>query len=289
MRIFNIFIILIFLSSSVFSKEIVARFGFMTGVEALSDFKYVRASLLKLIKRIAGEHARVHISFYSNKFELYENLKEGTLDIIGMNAYDFFSNENKFLPYIKPPYWSLSYTNENKTKYCLISNKNVKLNNYKILKNHIIALKNQDQVAYQWLNKNSLEHYQTNIENISKNIIYLKKESTIVLNVFFNKYDFGVVKKVTLDTMIELNPTIKKKLNILSCSKYQLIPFIGFFHKRTFPKKNVEVFFKLTSNFKDSVAKDVSLVLNFNHVYKLNEKQMSSLRAFYRDYATLKK
>lgn len=287
MRILSIFFILIFFYSSVLSKDIVARFGFMANIEALSDFKYVKASINKLVKGIGTNYADIRINFYDDINDLHKDFKRGKLDILGINPDYYFEHEDKFLR-DSTDYWTLSYKEKNNMEYCLISNKNKKLNNFRVLKNSSLVLKNTDTIAYQWIDKNSLQYNKKSVDKVVKKIIYSKKESTVVLNIFFQKYDLGLVKKVTLETMIELNPKIKKTLNVLACSGNSLIPILGFFYKKTYNLKNARIFFQLTNNFKDSEERNVSVALNFNHVYRLNKNHLNSIRTFYKEYRFLK-
>lgn len=287
MKIRYLLFVLTLLASSLFSKDIVTRFGFINNIEALSDFKYVKESLSKWIKKVGSTHIKtLSIHFYEEPEILYEDFKNGKLDIVGINPNTFFENEEKFSKY-SLDYWSLSYTSQNNTKYCLISNTNEKLNNFKILENKSIVLKHAEEVSYDWINKNSLQYNKDSIETIAKKVNYTKKESTVVLNIFFEKYNLGVVKSSTLNTMMELNPKIKTKVKIVTCSKINLIPLIGFFHKNTHEKDNVELFFNLTSDFKHSEEKTFSLILNFNHIYKINKQNMDKLRTFYKEYEEL--
>ncbi len=41
--------------------------------------------------------------------------------------------------------------------------------------------------------------------------MYKEKESSVILNVFFNKSDFAIVKSNIWNTMLQLNPSISKK------------------------------------------------------------------------------
>lgn len=276
---------LIFVFSINLNAQEKVKFGFLTNFELLNNFGDARETLATWIEGI-GEKRQitVDIEFYDDANLLYNDYISGKVNMIILDYGTFFKYK-KEIDNISNNFWSLSYSENRNLNYCLISQNKLSIDN---LKNSTVSLKNIFDLSTIWFDKKSLEYYNKTYTNLVKNILHENKESTLLLNVFFGKSDFAVIRKSTWNTMLELNPGISKKVEILECSKTNFTPFIGFFSNRT-DEKQIELFFNLSKNLNTyDDGKEMFSIFNFNHIYRLENEQIQNIENFFTKYNSLK-
>jgi ABC-type phosphate/phosphonate transport system substrate-binding protein len=110
-------------------------------------------------------------------------------------------------------------------KFHLIVNKADNISDISQLKNetiHILSRDNQNTPLY-WLNKLLADKKLGMYKKFFKNILTDYKATNVLLPVFFKKSKACIITDVALNLMIELNPSIKNSINILSSSDYYLL------------------------------------------------------------------
>lgn len=226
----------------------------------------------------------VNILFYKKELNLYKDFTLGKLDG-GFFNYDFFIKNEKTIKKYTKLFWSLSFSKENGFNYCLIANKQSEIKNINQLKSKSLSLVFKDKIPYNWINKQSLSIYKKPIKKILKNINYVKQESTAILNVYFKKTDFAVVKKYIWETMKEINPSIENKIKLIQCTTNNLFPIVGFI-KEDVPKKDIDTFLNLSKD-NDEDVKFFDLIL-VDHIFLLENKHIEEMRKFTKEYESLK-
>ncbi len=266
-----------------------SNFGIISEGNLLAKFKDAKIALKAWLEDMAILYkGEVGIEFYDKPGPLYEDFKKNKLDMAVVSLSFFFENRASIEKNSNHS-WTLSIDNKKYNQYYLVANKKQHLKGFTSFKRKTLAIKKGDENALTWLNKNSYEKNRVRSDKILKKIKYESKESTVLLNVFFGKTDYAVVTKEAWDIMLEFNPTLKKRIEILEKSENIFLPFIGFFSKNAH-KKSVDVFFKVSSNLEElDGGKRIIKMLNFNSIFKVDEKMLLKLDYFYNEYFKLKK
>lgn len=212
--------------------EFKSRFGFLSEGSLLSSFKDARIALKVWLEEVSSSYmGQLTVDYYNNSEALYEDLKNNKLDMIVIDPLFFFKNKNEILSTANN-IWSLSTSNYKYKQYYLISQKINNAKNFKNIYGKTISLQLKNDVARVWLDKSSLLENKKSCIKVVKELRYVNKETTALLNVFFKKTDFAIINKETWDVMIELNPSISRKLEVVSKSQNIYLPFIGLFSKK---------------------------------------------------------
>ncbi|MAC84831.1 MAG: hypothetical protein CL624_11930 [Arcobacter sp.] len=276
----------IFLSAN---EKFESRFGFLSEGTLLSSFKDARVALKVWLEDIAiSYNGKLDVEFYDTSEALYGALKNNELDMVLLDLPFFFKNKEDILK-TTDNFWSLNISDVKYPQYYLIGKKSLNAKSFKDIKGKTIALKKGNGGAGVWLDKNSLIANKMSSIKALKSIYLKKKESTAILNVFFNKADFAVVRKETWDIISELNPSIKKKIEVIKKSEKIHIPFIGVFHKNT-KKVTIKYFFKLSEDLKKIKGSgQIITLLKFNSLFRVDNEYLESLDKYYNEYFALKK
>lgn len=287
-----IFILLLIITTLSFADKnykFESTFGFLSSGTLLSSFKDARVAVRAWLEDVSLDYdGKLNVEFYESSEVLYKNLKNGNVDMAVLDLNFFFKNK-KDIELNTANYWSLSMNDTKYSQYYLISRTSDNLKTIKDLKNRTISLKEADNASFTWIDKNSLQTNKKDIESILKKIKYEKKESTILLNVFFKKTDFSVVSKKTWDTMVELNPSILKKLTVVKKSEKIYFPFIGLFNKKA-AQSSVAAFFNLSRDLTNiEGSEQIINMLKFNSIFRVNEQSLRPLEIYYNEYFELKK
>jgi hypothetical protein len=286
-------IIILLLTLNLFADqgnfEFKSNFGITTEGNLLAKFKDAKIALKAWLDDMANLYkGEVGIEFYDKPELLYEDFKKNKIDMAVVSLSFFFENRAS-IEKNSTHIWSLSIDNKKFNRYYLIGNKKQHLKGFSNLKRKTMAIKKGDETAAIWLDKNSYEKNKVSSDKLLKIIKYEDKERTVLLNVFFGKTDYAIVTKDAWDVMLEFNPTLKKRIEILKESDNIFLPFIGFFSKNAH-KKSVEVFFKVSSNLEElNGGKRIIKMLNFNSIFKVDDKMLLKLDNYHNDYFRLKK
>lgn len=286
-------IIILLLTFNLFADqgkfEFKSNFGITTEGNLLAKFKDAKIALKAWLEDMADLYkGEVGIEFYDKPGPLYEDFKKNKLDMAVVSLSFFFENRTS-IEKNSSDIWSLSIDNKKLSRYYLIANKKQHLKGFSNLKRKTMAIKKGDETAAMWLDKNSYEQNKVSSDKLLKIIKYEDKERTVLLNVFFGKTDYAIVTKDAWDVMLEFNPSLKKRIEVLEESENIFLPFIGFFSKDAH-KKSVEVFFKVSSNLEDlNGGKRIIKMLNFNSIFKVDEKMLLKLDNYHNEYFRLKK
>lgn len=110
-------------------------------------------------------------------------------------------------------------------KYHLLVKKADNISGISQLKNetlYILARDNQ-MAPFLWLDKLLRENGLPNSKKFAKDIIIDYKATNVVLPVFFNKGKACIVTESSMNLLVELNPSIKTKMEILESSDFILL------------------------------------------------------------------
>lgn len=226
--------------------------------------------------------------FYKNSLEQYNDYKNNRLSLAFLDIEFFFNNEKEIRKNTKD-YTAISFREESNIEYCLVANKEIEFKSYKDLKNKKLSLLQNNEASYIWINKKSLEANHKSAKKVLKKIEYQKKETTSLLNVYFKKVDFAVIKKAIWFTMKDLNPSISKKVVLKECTKGLFPAYVAVVNKNI-NKKNYKIVFDFLSH--NDTAEDVEeffSIIPFNHLFKIKIEDMKKLREFFKEYGKLKK
>lgn len=115
-------------------------------------------------------------------------------------------------------------------EFYLITNKKQNFNDIKSLKDGsiIILSKSNFNTASVWLDKLLRDANLSVKEKFFKDIKYDYKATNVVLPVYFNKTTAAIVSRPALELLFELNPQLKKSLNIINKSSPILFGIISF-------------------------------------------------------------
>lgn len=283
---------LVFLISNIFANEnkenLTSFYGVKNNGGVTSKFRNAKLSLNGWLEEASSKYkGKTKIKFYDSFDYMYGEFKDNELDIITVDLPFFFKHEEEIKKY-SSTIWTISMSNKLYDEYYLISNKSLKL---KDLNNKTIVLKNGDSSSLSWLEKNFYELNKTNKINLLNKINFESKESTVILDVFFKKNDYGIVTKEAWDVITQFNPSIKKSVTIIKKSKKIFLPFIGLISKKM-SKKNIDIFFKLSEDLKKfaNINKNSGSLNNFpsfDTVIILNETSLEKLRQYYNKLFTL--
>ncbi len=285
------YIIFFILSTFLYANENYTynvKFGFLYKGTILSNFKDARSYLTKWLNEIAIiDNGKVDVKYYPDSKSLYKDYKENDLDMIVLNL-DFFFENKEEIDSISTNYWTLLYNDVKLKQLYLISHKSLNIKDFKDLKGKNLTLKAEDIASLNWLNKNSLLSSRKTYLDLLKDVSYTDKESRNVLNVYFKKTDASIVSKGVWDNMIELNPSIKKKVEVIKKSKKIHLPFIGVFSKNA-NKIGKESFIRLSKDIQQLEGGDqISKLLKFDKLTWLENKDLEELKKYYDEYFKLK-
>ncbi|NQY20760.1 MAG: PhnD/SsuA/transferrin family substrate-binding protein, partial [Campylobacteraceae bacterium] len=216
-----LFVFLVDLNAKDINYGLLPNFIFSTPKEARLSLEIWAAEMKK------SANLDIKVKIYEEESELLSDYKKGKIQIATFPASVYFPNKKSILKDTRQLYTFALDNNNNKfIQYYLIKNKKskMKLND---LKEKNIYFKTSERSAKLWLDYLMLKKYNKKYQSIFTNEFSLKRQSSIVYKVYFKKYNYAVVPKVIYDTIVEMNPQISRKVEIIATSEPIFISLLG--------------------------------------------------------------
>ena len=278
-------LILLILPLFLFSQEekLEKILAFNTNLGKMMKYQNSGSALKTWIKKVtSNNNTYINLKIYDNNENMLNDYFNKKIDILVFTPYDYVKNIEKFKS-ITDEYWFMKKDMKyDFHKKYLIVNSNI--NSLLDLKDKKIAINSANKISKFFLEKTYIEKTKKSAKKVLDNIDFLAN-SSILLKTYFGSYDASVVDSYEYETMLELNPSITKKIKILEESP------------RIF--NNMIIAFRNNSNMEDYklILKDFLLSKDKIEVFNLlkiktivpDGKNMNKLDEFYFDYMRLKK
>lgn len=251
----------------------------------------IKSSVYKvetLLTELLANKLEVNINFFDTEDEMlqaYIEYKKYNNAVFFLN---YYLKNRKIIDEHTRDYFAFS-SKDKFHSYVLLANNESKIKSVKDIKNKIFVNYTGDDNLHTWLDYKSLKKVNKPYKTLVKEQIDVAKASRAVLNLYFNKADFTVVKRNVFDNMVKLNPALKKRLNIIDESKKIFLYGVGAFHKNT-PNEVVEKFYKYSADFK--IMKKLEYIyrlLDQSSIEKITKEEMKDMVNFFEEYEYLKK
>ncbi|TLP38391.1 PhnD/SsuA/transferrin family substrate-binding protein [Arcobacter arenosus] len=251
----------------------------------------IKSSVYKvetLLAEVLRNELEVNIEFFDSEDEMLKSYIEYKRFNNAVFYLNYYLKNRKIIDKYTKEYFAFS-SKDKFHSYVLLANNESKIKSIKDIKNKVYVNFLGDDNLHTWLDYKSLEKFKKPYKSLVKEQVNVKKASRAILNLYFNKADFTVVKKNVFDNMVKLNPALKKRLNIIDESKKIFLYGVGAFHKDT-PNEVTEKFFKYTENLK--IMKKLEYIyrlLDQSSLERITKEEMKDMVNFFEEYEYLKK
>ena len=177
------------------------------------------------------------------------------------------------------------YEGKKTEKLVLVVRNDKNINNVKDLRNKRLGMIEQDELADIFLDTLVLKELKQPYKNVVQSVKLQKKNTHLILDIFFGRLDAGVVYLSSYDTVSELNPDVKNKVKILNALDIKGRNFSYFRHG--YPLD--EALTKVALGIKDSARG--KLILEMFKTPEIDYCKTEDLDVFdklYKDYLQLK-
>jgi len=173
---------------------------------------WVKESISGLFK-----YKTVEVEVISSLAEIESRIKGNKVDIIFLFALDYIKLREK-LPII--PFCLLGKTEGTSEMLYLVTNKNTNIKSIKDIENKTLLSMGSrvSEIVEKWLFVELTKAGIKKPAGIIKKFLKVEKPSKRLFQVFFNKADLCIVTRSEFESMMELNPQMRDKLDIIGSS-----------------------------------------------------------------------
>ena len=179
-------------------------------------------------------------------------------------------------------------SNKRPENILVISRRDKNITSINDLKGKQFLLPVNDEFAEIYLDSLFLENFHKPVREIARSIENENKANRIVLDIYFNKGDVGVVYLSTFEVMSELNPDIAQKLSIVAQYPIKSRNFGFFLRNYPLAKKIMDLAIS-TVNRKNQRAKQILEVFKTEELDICKVQYLDAYDKFYQRYQALKK
>ncbi|APW65417.1 hypothetical protein LPB137_05925 [Poseidonibacter parvus] len=269
------------------SSKLSGKMGYL--IDGLSSVKYKDARIafdLWKIEVTKNNDIDVSIKYLDTEKEIIKGYKNSEFEYISINPFFYLKNSKLIDSLTQTCSITLEGDKEFEQYVLLVKDKNIKT--LKDLRGKKIGIENDDYLAKIFLEYESLKKLSKNLKKSRYEIVKTKKKSTAILNTYFGKIDACVVPISTYNLVQELNPSVSKKLRVLSVSQEIFMPLITFFHKDA-NKQFVDILINEINILPTtSQGQNILNLFKIKGVKKIECKKLEPLKTFYKKYELLK-
>lgn len=180
-------------------------------VEVSLNF-WAKELLMEQAKTINLEIIESRAVLYDNFDELYAAVQKGELDLV-------VAPPILFSKYFKRDELTDGFVamlqDRKKDGVLLVARADQHIKSVKDLQNSRLMILSNDEMVDIFTNSLFMKNFNKNYTDVVSSVDMQNKSSRIVLDIFFNRADAGVVYRSVYDVMVELNPDITNKVVIL--------------------------------------------------------------------------
>jgi len=227
---------------------------------------------------------------YSNDFnQSLSKYINGECEVLHLSSFNLM----KKFPLLRAKtaqYWNFTKEkNKHLRTFYLLVRKDTSIKSLHDLIGTRVALTELDSMQELYLDHLMLKHNKMLSKEAFNSIIYNKKGSTSILNLYFKKTDIAVVSEHSYNIAIELNPQLKKDLIILDQSE-AIYPANGV----TLISNKSPIFAKVFEEhskrlYKTDFGKELLQMYQCVENFKLSADELKELYKQYQEYLKLKK
>ncbi len=254
------------------------------------DNKDIRLAVNLLQQEVFSKSKyNVNTQFSNDLHHTIQEFQKSNIDILSLDFVYYLKNYEQITPYVGGR-WVLLEKKDNKFReFYLITNKKSKISSLKDLKDKTVALVQNDSMQELYLDTLILEELHTSSDTYLNKIKNYTKPSRLLIRLFFNQIDACIVSKYTWNTAIEINPQLKKRLQIIKHSQDIFPPVVlTLIHKNSpyFSKIYEEFVFSSQMNTK---TKEILKMYQTVQTIKLTQDDIEPILKYFNNYKNLKR
>lgn len=242
----------------------------------------------KLLEDLFDGELDVKIDFFDSEDELLDVYKEYKEFNTAIFYLSYYLNHQDEIDSFSKDYYAFS-SKDKFFSYVLVANNNSGIDSIKDLKGKRYVNFSADENLASWLDYQTLKISKKPYKKVISNQVDVTKASRALLNLFFDKADFTLIKKEVYNNMLILNPAMKKKLKVVTESQKMFLYGIGVFNKKT-NESLVKKFFKYTNN--ENVMNQLEPIyklLDQTSIQPILKEELAPMVTFFKEYQELKK
>lgn len=267
--------------------------GYMKNVFSEVDINDARAAIKVLINEITrtyhdADGYNLKAKIYNEFDEVSEAMKDDSLAVLAMNTFDYLNNGDKIGldPILVPLTKGDIYE-----QYEVLTRRENQFKNIKDLKGLNIGLlsSNNHMASRLWLDISLSKINVADKSKFFKNVTLVRKESQLILDLFFGRLDVCVASSGQLALMKELNPQIGEKIvSIQSSPKY--LWGIACFTKSFTNEKDRDIFYKSTIQLNElNSGRQLFSLVKIKKLEAFKNEYLNSYKDLMKEYTRLVK
>lgn len=250
-----------------------------------SDNRDARVAINVWTNELVGKYydGKVILNFKNNKKEAINNFLSGASGYLAANAFHYIEQLELLKPHTASIY-SFQPTSDNHFRYVLVTKNDPKMTNITQLKNKKLGVEETAYLQTLYANSELLKNNLSETNTFFEKTVRYKTHSKALLKLFFNKIDVCIIPEYTWNTMIEINPQIKKKLKILHRSEKIFIASLGLISKRMDSKLHLAHNKSAAELPASSRGRQVLTLLKTRNYKEISDEILAPMIAFYQNY-----
>jgi len=216
-----------------------------TGLQDLNDAE--RRTGLEIL---AGELSKgidtdFTVASYKNVEALIDALMAGEINFAVLNSYYFIRETERLQPFLGKDLYAIRRSHLPKEDYMVVAKKDLNYKNISSLAGKRVSLRKDYLIQVFYLEYLIKKYAHSSLEGFFKTVKDTRSDSQSVLDVFFDTSDATMVPEYVFDLVVELNPAVRERVNVVHRSGAHFIPAVVFVTKDT------------AENFADIVKKNL--------------------------------
>ncbi len=221
----SVFLLLILFNSHAWSKEPARTIAYLeNGLQDLNNAER-RTGLEILAKELSkGIDVEIITVSFKSMDEAIAAMKDGKVNYFILNSYYYLKELSSLTPLISNSVFAIQRSPSLKENFVLVVNKQLNYKNINSLLGKRVSVHRDYLLEMFYLDYIVKKNTGLALDKFFKNIKDTRTDTQAVLDVFFGESDACLVPQFTLDLVLELNPSVKNKIDLPLRSGADFIP-----------------------------------------------------------------
>ena len=274
------YLLIFFIITNLFSQESVSFVYINEGSKDLKINNSYETIKLFLEDRLQKAQISADITLNLPLEEAKSAFIKKLIDYLTIDTYFYIQNFDQFKPSTKSIWLASTIKGDVFERYYILTLANSQINSINQLSGKKVAMREGNYFANLY--------FQNKLSTLKKPIKYslstVENDGTALINTYFKKYDACVIPQSTYETMIELNPAIKKKLKIIDQSPkiFNRFSILRSYKSNHHEQKKFES--GLINYQKSTLRKEMIELAGIQTIREVELSELEPLNQYYQEY-----
>lgn len=233
------------------------------------------------------ENLKVDIEFFDEPMDAVNRFTEHQFDLLAVNPY-FYLRKYREVQRHSKYYWVIQTSDSIYEKMLLLVRRDSGITDVKGLEQKKVMTRDNGYMSKLFFDRLVRERMHRGYEGFIGELLGVERYSTAVLKTFFRKVDACIVPQYVYNLMAEMNPSLRKELQVIAESPKIFVNFMMVAHKEM-PERMVRAYENTVNHLEHTErGRQIMELFKMKKITRVTPHDLEAIAHYYEEYLALK-